>query len=160
MAKRRKNKKSKSLGGLNGKDKGNIKKVKNNLIDGLALAFGVTASTMAMKFAKGKVPAWIEPFVGILPGTAMAIVGKSDTLKSFGKGFIVTGIIDGANKLTAGKTGVLATVNAAVPKINGLGQYATGNEAAKTLLNGYASMPPRLLMGGKGMGNTMPAYLM
>lgn len=143
MAKKRKKgalgKKPKTSGG----NKSKTRVISDGFWKALAVALGIGGSVAAIKLLKGTVPAWAEPLVAAAPGTVLLFM-KNSNLQLAGIGAISIGAIDGLNKLTSGKEGVMATVNSLLPKISGLGQF---NPAVKRLLGYDPSAQPLMGMG-------------
>ncbi len=124
-----------------------LAKVKENAIDGLALALGVSASVIVMALAKGKIPYWLEPFVGIIPGLGLAILVKDERVKEFGKGFIAVGMIDGATKVVSKVPALSSSVGKFLPKIEGLGRLGEMPYTEESpFLSGLGAGTPELFL--------------
>jgi hypothetical protein len=118
-----------------------LTKVKDNAIDGLALALGVSSSVILMALAKGKIPYWLEPFVGIIPGLGLAIMVNDKRVNEFGKGFIAVGILDGVTKGVSQIPALQSSVGKFLPKIEGLGRLGEmAVQEPAQLLSGFAGL--------------------
>ncbi len=101
-----------------------VTKAKNAAVDSLAIVAGLIVGKFAMDFAQGKVPAMAVPALGLLGLVPHFTDVGGDLGKNVGSGLLAAGMIQGAKNFTAGKTGLLATVNNALPALSGFSGYA------------------------------------
>lgn len=101
-----------------------VAKAKDASTDALAVVAGLIAGKFAMDFAQGKLPASAVPAVGLL-GLVPYFTDLGGTMgKNVGSGLLAAGFIQAGKNFTNGKTGLLATVNGALPALSGFGGYA------------------------------------
>lgn len=101
-----------------------VTKAKNAAIDALAIVAGFIAGKFAMDFAQGKMPAMAVPALGLLGLVPHVFDIGGDEVKHVGSGLLAAGMIQGAKNFTAGKTGILANINGALPSLSGFSGYA------------------------------------
>lgn len=102
----------------------NVAKVKDGATNALAIVAGLVAGKFAMEFAGSKIPQKYTPLLGLL-GFAPYFTDMGGELgKNVGHGLIAAGTIQGVKNFTAGKTGILASVNNALPALSGFSGYA------------------------------------
>lgn len=119
-----------------------VKQAGSNLAKYGSTAAGLVLGSMIMK----KIPAFGPPIVQkLLPGTVgmvlAVVLGKkfsNEHVKAAALGLGLAGFVDVLSKLTAGQTGVLATVNSALPTLNGLGRVG--------YVQNYGDYPPSYFM--------------
>ncbi len=101
-----------------------VAKAKDAGTDALAVVAGLIAGKFAMDFAQGKLPAVAVPVVGLL-GLVPYFTDLGGTLgKNVGSGLLAAGVIQAGKNFTTGKTGLLASVNSALPALSGFSGYA------------------------------------
>ena len=136
--------------------KPSVNKAKNAALQALAILLGLSAGKVAMMFAGGKIPAMAVPLLGAL-GFVPHFTNSDAFLKDFGTGVITAGGIDGLQKLTAGKSGVMGQLNMYLPALNSTtivaAAPANGGGTAGMRGLGNPDVYARVL---NGVGNTMP----
>lgn len=134
-----------------------VKKAKDAGLQALAIVLGLSASKVAMMFATGKIPSWAVPMLGAL-GFLPHFMDSDDFLKTVGTAAIAAGGATALQNATAGKAGVIGTLNMYLPSLNATTVVAAPAAAPGTAgLRGPSDMLAQLV---SGFGNVPAQYAM
>lgn len=122
-----------------------LKKAKDGSVEALAVMGGLVAAKLAADFMPAQVPAKMKGLPLILLGLAPHVFDMGGSIgKNVGNGIAAAGLIETAQQFTAGKTGILGTVNKALPQLsgfngfNGLGAF---EDVTDNVLYGMEELP-------------------
>lgn len=137
-----------------------LKTAKETSLEAGSALLGFLAAMFGMSFVEKLTPAQLMKFVPLAVGSLGLVphfTKSGDYEKAFGLGMMIAGTSELLKAFTAGQTGILAKVNAALPgrgtfAFNGLGYVQNGGfplrgatERDAYLVSGFGAPAPKLL---------------
>lgn len=146
--------------------KPSVQKTKNAFAEGFSTLGGFLFANFAMTLAEKFAPAQFAKFSPVLGAAGfvphymnLGDTQKADNLRAFGNGMIAAGGTEALKKVTNGRTGILATLNSALPgrgsfaPIAGFRGLGAGDMDAMLLSGGYPSGNPMMLLDDASLVN-------